>query len=71
MDMVDLSQIPALRPPPCVTPNFVDPPSRAPATYPLSYVFFAVNTIGVMARMYTKVFVIKKVNLEDCMLIHP
>ena len=68
MSLLDLSRIPALAPPPGVTPNFINPPSRAPETYPIGYTLFALTSVGVVARIYTKAVVMKKINLEDCTL---
>ena len=60
------SQIPSLPPPPGVKSNFVDPPNNAPILYAISYVFFGITTLGVIARLYTVAVVMKKIHLEDC-----
>ena len=66
MEFPDPFTTPALPPSPGVTSNFIDPPMRAPATYPIAYVLFGLNTTGVMARIYTKGVVMRKLHLEDC-----
>ena len=66
MGFPDPNTIPALHPPPGVTSNFVDPPMRAPATFPIAYMLFGLNTAGVVARIYTKAFVMRKMHLDDC-----
>lgn len=57
---------PAMHPPPGVEPNFVDPPN-------LEHIFILVLTlcvsfsaIAVFLRMYTKLFILRKVAFEDC-----
>ena len=60
------SRTPALSPPPGVTPNFVNPSSKAQELYTTGYVFFGITTAGVIARLYTVAFVMKKIHFEDC-----
>ncbi|KAL8649966.1 MAG: hypothetical protein Q9210_004095 [Variospora velana] len=49
------SPAPALQPPPGVTPNFVNPASRAPGVIAATAVISAVMLLFVLARVYTKV----------------
>lgn len=67
MDLQDPANTPLLRPPAGVTPDFVNPLIRAPETYAISYVLFALNTVAVVARLYTKGIVMKKIHMDDCM----
>lgn len=57
---------PGLPPPPGVTPYFDDPFTLQPynTLTVAGCVFF--TTVGVFARLYTKIFLMKRVNVEDC-----
>ena len=63
---VDLSQIPALNPPPGVVPNFVDPFSRGPGIITAIGVITAIMLLFVMARMYAKAFYVRSFTADDC-----
>ena len=62
----DLSQIPALEPPPGVTPNFINPYTRGPMLLALSAVAIGIMYLFVMARFYAKIYVHKKLTWDDC-----
>ena len=62
----DLSQIPALNPPPGVIPNFVDPYTRGPKLLALSAVAIGVMYLFVMARFYAKFYVQRRLTWDDC-----
>ena len=63
---MNLDQLPAAVPPPGITPNLVNPYTQA------STVFITIGvTVGLVApavtiRIFTKAFIIRTVNLEDC-----
>jgi hypothetical protein len=58
---------PALAPPPGVIPNFTDPPSRKDLCVGLAIANISIAALVVGIRLYTKVFCVKKLRLEDCM----
>ena len=68
-------QQPALKPPPGVTPNFVDPPNLAGPSIVLITCAFFLIILAVSSRIYTKAVVVQKMVLEDCalapMCLHP
>jgi hypothetical protein len=68
---VDLTKIPALDPPPGVTPDFVDPATRANLTLVSCAGIVAVMILFVMLRMYTKIYVIQTTGWDDCKQIRP
>ena len=57
-------ELPALAPPEGVVPNFVDPENLAYTS--LWIVLLVIATVFVWVRMYTKIRITKKANLEDC-----
>ena len=59
-------QTPALDPPNGVIPNFNDPPSIAGDLVAGLTIMIVVATTGFVARMYTKAWIMRKVQLEDC-----
>jgi hypothetical protein len=63
-----LDQLPALEPPPGVIPNFVDPPdnNNTRGLVIALYFMIALATIGFAARMFTKIYVMKQFQPEDC-----
>jgi len=63
---VDLSQIPSLRPPPGVIPNFKHPPSLADALIAVDVVFLALMLVAVGVRVYTKGFILRSLGWDDC-----
>ncbi|SLM40448.1 hypothetical protein LPUS_11260 [Lasallia pustulata] len=56
---------PAMPPPPGVTPNFDHPLSAYPAQIVPLTLFITIATIAVLMRMYTKLFLVRSVVLED------
>ena len=62
----DPNMTPALEPPEGVIPNFVNPPTIAPSFVAGLGVMCGVATLGFAARMFTKTYVMKQVQLEDC-----
>lgn len=53
-------------PPPGVKQDFVDPPTFAPWVTGVAAATIALMTVAVAIRMYTKVFLLKKVGIEEC-----
>lgn len=62
---VPLSQIPALKPPPGVKPNFVDPVSLAPAIIAVNVVFLVLMLIALVMRLYTKGILLRNLWWDD------
>ena len=64
---IDPNNYPALEPPdPNIPPNFIDPPTIAgPLIVGLS-VMIGVATLGFAARMFTRVYVMRHMQVEDC-----
>ena len=71
MDYYNASHTPAAKPPPGLTSNFVNPPNQKDIVLVYTTLFTVIATLGIAARMYTRIWVIKKVQLEDCMLCVP
>jgi hypothetical protein len=65
---IDLSQIPALQPPPGVVPNFIDPYTRGPMFIALSAVAIGIMYLFVVARFYCKFSLRHAVTWDDCEL---
>lgn len=57
---------PALRPPPGVQPNFVNPPNQNSLGYALLIICFTVSTMMTGVRLYAKFASSKKLGIEDC-----
>jgi hypothetical protein len=57
---------PALEPPPGVTPNFIGQYTRQISYIGTSAACLSLATIGIVIRIFTKVFILKQVYLEDC-----
>lgn len=57
---------PARAPPPGVVPNFDNPPNRTPEAIAVIVVCLFFSTAAVLGRIYSRVFILKKVRLEDC-----
>lgn len=57
---------PALAPPPGVVPDFYSPYSLCGYHHVVAAQGAILTTVMVIARIYTKRFVLKKVSLEDC-----
>lgn len=57
---------PAMAPPPGLYSNFIDP-SNLDVYVIITLVFcMTFSTVAVLVRMYTKIFLIRKVLVEDC-----
>ncbi|KAI9794021.1 MAG: hypothetical protein M1816_006646 [Peltula sp. TS41687] len=56
---------PALKPPPGVTPNFVDPPTLRPYLIGTAVACGSVSGLFVLLRMYTKVFISRSFGWDD------
>ena len=61
-----LLNAPALASPPGIVPNFTDPPNRLPLCIGLTVASITVSALVVILRLYTRVFCLKKLRLEDC-----
>ena len=56
---------PALKPPPGVIPNFVDPPNQTSLGYGILFMCAGLSTLAVVIRLYSKAFCTKKLDIED------
>ena len=65
----DPATIPLAPPPPGVTPNFVDPPNRAWWIYVTTALCLFVTTLVVALRFYSKIFVVKQMAKDDCIVL--
>ena len=61
----DLSQIPAMPPPPGVTSNFVDPEDITYQITIVGAVMLTLSTIATMLRFYVKGFLTRNIALDD------
>lgn len=61
-----LAQIPGEAPPPGAIPNFANPASNVPLILGLSYFFAAVACICFLLRIWTKTFIVKRWQWDDC-----
>jgi hypothetical protein len=57
---------PALRPPPGVQPNFIDPENQNSLGYALIIICAAVSTAMTGIRLYAKLTSLKRLGIEDC-----
>ena len=62
---LDLSQLPALQPPPGVTPNFIDPYTRGPMLLALSAVAIGIMYFFVGIRFYSKFYIKREWSWDD------
>jgi hypothetical protein len=53
-------------PPPGITPNFANPPSRAHAIIGIHIVCAILSTVFTMLRSYTVYFITRHVKIDDC-----
>jgi hypothetical protein len=60
---------PALRPPEGVTPIFESAPTRNGESITVFTICMIMTTMAVCGRVYTRVFLLKKVQAQDCALI--
>ena len=59
---------PAQIPPPGVTPNFIDPVTRAPMALGLGLAILLIMWCFTLARMFSKAVIARSFNAEDCKL---
>ena len=59
---------PALKPPPGVIPNFVNPPSQAYVTVVVLAICLAITTPVVLLRIYVRHFINRRLWWDDCKL---
>jgi hypothetical protein len=57
---------PAATPPAGVVPNFDDPPTLDAIIIPILTLCLTLATLAVLARAYTKLFIIRSIAYEDC-----
>jgi hypothetical protein len=62
---------PALKPPPGVVPQLDNPPAYRTASTALPVVCLVVATLGLAMRLYTRIRVLRQVNLADCECFSP
>jgi hypothetical protein len=62
-----LAMIPAGSPPPGVTPNLINPSSDGYILLTVGSVMMGIMLIFAGLRFYTKIFIVKKLTLDDCM----
>ena len=63
---LDLSNFPLSPPPPGIASNFVDPTSLASLTLAVVVTLIVLTTLFVGIRLYTSIFIICSVGIEDC-----
>ena len=61
-----LTQIPALPPPPGVSPDFANPHSDRPVLIIVGSMFVAIMLLFVSVRIYVKVNIVRKSSPDDC-----
>ena len=57
---------PAMKPPPGVTPNLVDPYNQGPTLIVVGSILISLMTVFVLARGYTKYRIFRKTSWDDC-----
>ncbi|KAH8702770.1 hypothetical protein GQ44DRAFT_631348 [Phaeosphaeriaceae sp. PMI808] len=57
-------------PPPGITPDFANPPSRAQAIIIIHIVFTSISTLFIGLRFYTARFITRHVRVDDCRLFY-
>ena len=68
---IDLSKIPALAPPPGVTPNFDNPSSIGKAIIIVNVVFLTLMLGFVIMRIYTRGILLGSLHWDDCEQFDP
>jgi hypothetical protein len=66
---IPLDRLPSGRPPPGVTPNFVDPPSYASEIRILEGVFVSLMLAAVLVRVYVRLRLVKAWGWDDYLCI--
>ena len=69
MASIDLNEIPSNPPPPGVSPDIFDFAYNPGPIAGANGVMLFVATVAYLVRMFTKIWVMKRIHLEDC--IHP
>lgn len=64
---MDMENYPAVPPPPGVTPNFVDPETRAPVVIVFSAISLGLMWPVLATRTYTKVWILRSFGWDDGM----
>lgn len=67
---VDLAHLPAGRPPPGTSPNFINPVTLKAPVVAINVVFLALSTIFVSLRLYTRKFLTRALGPGDCTRLH-
>lgn len=57
---------PALKPPPGLESNFIDPPSHRELSLATLILCLLITTSMTFMRLYVKIFTVHKLHLEDC-----
>jgi hypothetical protein len=57
---------PGLAPPPGEVPNLKDPPNERTTMIVVNTVYLVLTTVAIFIRMYTKGFIARRVEVEDC-----
>ncbi|KAK1783185.1 hypothetical protein QBC45DRAFT_447946 [Copromyces sp. CBS 386.78] len=69
-DQIDaLLSLPALEPPPGISPNFDDPPNRNGLAYFVTTFCLVVSTLCVFIRLYARVWIEKRARIEEVLMI--
>ena len=68
---IDLETTPAAPAPPGVQFNLIDPPTMWPYTVGLCSAAFVMTVPLVLIRVFTKMHIIKRFDLEDCKFCLP
>lgn len=67
---IPIDQVPGMKPPPGVTPNFAHPPDDYQSTIVATLaVCLTVATLLSAMRLYAKAYIIKSFALEDCKVL--
>lgn len=69
MSTTDIMDLPAMKPPPGVVPEFDDPPNRNTMALAVISVCLGVTTIVVALRFYSRCAVLRRVQLQDYLLL--
>jgi hypothetical protein len=66
-----LENFPSMIPPPGVTPNFINPPSKETAIIVLNVIFLALMWSAVAVRLWSKARITHNVGWDDCEKLIP
>jgi len=70
-NLIEVKIVPAATAPPGLVSNFVNPPNHAKLALSVWTTCISLITIFVFSRMYVKLFVVKKLHIEDWILPIP